>query len=1027
MINISKPFINRPVATTIIMFGILFFGWIAFRMLPVSELPNVDFPTIVVSASLSGADAETMASTVATPLEKELSSVSGIDSISSVSSDGSTRITMQFSLSRNIDAAAQDVQSAISQSMRQMPTQMQYPPTFRKVNPADAPILFLALQGDHVPMTKLDDYAENYIAQRIAMTPGVAEVDVYGPQQYAVRIHINPTALAARNLGIDAVADAIQKLNTYQPSGILQMESHYHTIKADGQLYNADEFNNAIIAYVNNSPVRLKDVGYAENSIANDKAATWYNGKRGIVLAIMRQPDANTVDVVQNIYQQLPMLTKQMPGGAHLSVTYDRSQFIKASIDDMQYTLLFAGLLVALVMYLFLNSFPSTIITLLALPVSVIGTFGIMYLFDYSLDNISLMGLILAVGFVIDDAVVVLENIIRHFEHGMGRYPAALLGSSEVGFTVLSMTISLVAVFIPILFMGGLIGRLFHEFAVVVSLAILFSGFVSLTFTPMLCSRFLPEIPTHLESKHRFLDFFDKCRHQYEIALRWFVDRPRLVLIPAFITLLITIGLFIWVPKGFIPSEDTGLIRASTQAPEGLPFPDFVKRQQQAADIIQKNPNVAGVVSSVGQGSGGVASTTVGQFTIRLKPTSERSLNADQVIQQLRRQLSQIAGLKVYLQNPPMIRIGGVASPSSYQYVLQGLDWTTLVNSAEKMQTQLKKTKGLVDLNSDLQLNNPEIEIHILRDQAASLGITPADIENVLYTAYGESQISTIMTSTSQYEVIIDVNPIYQHSMSDLSSLYIHSANGSDVPLLSVVDVSEKAGPLTVNHYGLLPSVMFSFDVAPGTSLSSITDSINSLAAKILPADISGSFVGTAKSFEDSMKSMPLLLLVSILVIYMVLAILYEHFIHPLTILTGLPFAIFGGLIVLPLFHQQLNLYSFIGLIVLIGLVKKNGIMMVDFALEAQRKEHLSPKDAIVKACIVRFRPIMMTTVAAIAAAIPIALGMGAGGDARKSLGIVMIGGLLFSQLFTLFVTPIFYLAMDKLSHHAMKRTMGKM
>lgn len=1022
MINLSKPFINRPVATTIIMAAILLFGWFAFRSLPVSELPDVDFPTIVVNATLAGADAETMASTVATPLEKELSSVSGIDSISSVSSDGSTRISIQFSLSRNIDAAAQDVQAALSQAQGDLPTEMINPPTYRKVNPADAPILFLALSGNNVKMTKLDDYAENYVAQRIAMIPGVAEVDVYGPQQYAVRIHVNPNALATRGIGIDAVENAINGVNTDQPSGTLQMDSHYHVIKADGQLYNASEFNNAIIAYVNGSPVRLKDVGYAEDSVANDKAATWYNGKRSIVLAIQRQPDANTVQVVQDIYQQLPMLTQQLPGGAHLNVTYDRSQFIKASIDDMQYTLIFAALLVALVMYLFLNSLPSTIITILALPVSVIGTFAVMYLASYSLDNLSLMGLILAVGFVIDDAVVVLENIVRHFEHGMGRMSSALLGSREVGFTVLSMTISLVAVFIPILFMGGLIGRLFHEFAVVVSVSILFSGFVSLTFTPMLCSRFLPEEPTHLESKHRFLDFFDKCRHQYEIALRWFVERPKLVLIPALITLLITIGLFVWVPKGFIPSEDTGLIRGSTQAPEGIPYPDFVKRQQQAAAIIQHNANVQGVVSTVGQGSGGVASTTTGQFTIRLKPTSDRSLNADQVIQQLRKQLSVIPGLKVYLQNPPMIRIGAVASPSSYQYVLQGMDWNTLVKTATLMQNKLQKIKGLVDLNSDLQLNNPEIEVHILRDQAASLGVTPADIESTLYNAYGETQISSIMTSSSDYEVILDVDPEYQRTIDDLGSLYVHSSNGNLVPLLSVVTTSEKAGPLTVNHYGLLPSVTFSFDITPGTSLSSITSSINALAAKNLPDDISGTFIGTAQSFEDSMKSMPLLLLISILVIYMVLAILYEHFIHPLTILTGLPFAIFGGLIVLPLFHQQLNLYSFIGLIVLIGLVKKNGIMMVDFALEAQRKEQISAQEAIIKACLVRFRPIMMTTVAAIAAAVPIAIGLGAGGDARKSLGIVMIGGLLFSQMFTLFVTPIFYLLMDKLTHRVAKK-----
>lgn len=1019
MINLSAPFIKRPVATTICMVAIVLFGWIAFKSLPISELPNVDFPTIVVSAQLSGSDPENMASSVATPLEKELSSISGIDSMSSVSTDGSTRITIQFDLSRNIDAAAQDVQTAISEASHQLPDEMTDQPTFRKVNPADSPILYLALTGDHVKMTDLDDYAENYVAERLPMVNGVSEVDVYGPQQYAVRILVNPTALALRGIGLDALSKAIQEVNTNQPSGTIQMASRYHVLKTDGQLYNAVEFNNAIIAYQNNSPVRLKDVALATDSIQNDKAATWYNGKRAIVLAISRQPDANTVKVVQDIRAQLPMLLKQLPGSAHLVVTYDRSEFIKASIDDMQYTLLFAALLVGIVMYLFLNSFPSMIITLLALPVSVIGTFGVMYFASYSLDNLSLMGLVLAVGFVIDDAVVVLENIVRHLEQGMSREMATMLGSSEIGFTVLSMTISLVAVFIPLLFMGGLIGRLFHEFAVVVSAVILLSGLVALTLTPMLCSRFLPKHPDHLETKHRFLDFFDQCRVKYEIALRWVINKPKLVFIPALITLLLTLGLFVWIPKGFIPSEDTGLIRGATQAPEGIPYPEFVKRQQKAAEIIQHDRNVASVISTVGQGAGGVASTTTGRFTIRLKPTNERSLDADQVIAQLRRQLSQIPGLKVYLQNPPMISIGAVASPSNYQYVLQGMDWNDLTAASTKLESALQKKKDILDINSDLQLNNPEIDIHILRDQAAAVGLTPDSIENFLYLAYGASEISTIMTADSQYEVILEVDPEYQASISDLNSLYIPSPNGGSVPLLSVATVSEKAGPLMVNHYGLLPSVTLSFDIPASASLSKVTTEINAIAAKTLPSDISGSFIGTAQSFEDSMHTLPLLLLVSVLVIYMVLAILYEDFIHPLTILTALPFALFGGLVVLPLFHQQLNLYSFIGLIVLIGLVKKNGIMMVDFAIEAQREEQLSPQEAIIKACITRFRPILMTTVAAIAAAVPIAIGLGAGGASRRSLGIAMIGGLLFSQLFTLFVTPLFYLVIEKLSHKA--------
>lgn len=1016
MINLSRPFIHRPVATTIIIFAVILFGVIAFRMLPVSELPNVDFPTILVTANLSGADAETMASTVATPLEKKLSSVAGIDNISSVSTDGSTRITMQFDLNRNIDAAAQDIQSALSQASRDLPKQMLTPPSYRKVNPADAPILYLALTGDNVKMTTLDDYAENYIAQRIAMISGVAEVNIYGPQQYAVRISINPAALSAKGLGLDTVRDAITALSTSQPSGTLQMDGRYHVIKTDGQLYNAAEFNQAIIAYSDNAPVYLKDVGEAQDSVANNKAATWYNSKRGIVLAVQRQPDANTVQVVKDIYALLPQLTQQLPGGAKLNISYDRSQFIKTSIDDMQYTLILAAILVALVMYLFLNCFASTVITLLALPVSILGTFGLMYISHYSLDNLSLMGLILAVGFVIDDAVVVLENIVRYVEGGIDRYTAALKGSSEIGFTIISMTISLIAVFIPILFMGGIIGRLFNEFAIVVSCAILLSGLVSLIFTPMLCSRFLPSQKEQAKHSHRFLDWFYERRHQYEAALRWCVQHQKFVFIPAIITFLLTFLLFIFVPKGFIPTEDTGLIRGATQAAEGTPYPDFVARQRQAANIIEHNPNVASVVSTVGQGAGGVASTTTGQFTIRLKPENQRSVNADEVIQELRPKLKQIVGLNVYLQNPPMIKIGAASTPSNYQYVLQAMNGDTLIQVSKKFQQNLRSISGIQDLNSDLQLNNPELNIHILRDQAAALGVTPEAIENTLYLAYGSSQIGSIITSTGNYEIIMEISPAYQHTLADLNALYVKSNSGAMVPLLSVVQIKQIAAPLSISHYGLLPAVTYSFNLRSDVSLDNVTKKINSLAAKTLPSTVTGGFIGAAQSFSNSLTTLPLLLVLSIIIIYMVLVILYEDFIQPLTILTALPFALFGGLLVLPLFGQQLNLYSFIGLIVLIGLVKKNGIMMVDFAIEAQRKQNLTPQEAIIEAAITRFRPIMMTTVAAIAAAVPLALGIGAGGDARRSLGIVMVGGLLFSQMFTLFVTPLFYLTMDKLS-----------
>jgi hydrophobic/amphiphilic exporter-1 (mainly G- bacteria), HAE1 family len=1014
--NFSETFIERPIATSLLMGAIALFGTVAYRALPVSDLPNVDFPTLLVTASLPGASPDTMASAVAAPLENQFSTIAGLDSMTSVNSLGSTQITLEFDLNRSLDGAAVDVQAAVTQAARLLPPGMPTPPTFTKVNPADQPILYLALTSKMVPLWTLDEYAETRIAQRISQVSGVAQVQVLGAQKYAVHVQMDPHALAAHKVGINEIEAALRGWNVNLPTGQITGPQRAFTLQTSGQLTSADAYKSLVVAYRNGSPVRLQELGDLVDGVEDIRTASWFytpdDQQRAIVLGIQRQPGTNTIDVTDGVKNLLPSFKAELPPSVHMDILYDRSDTIRESYQDVEFTMLLTLGLVVAVIFLFLRNVSATVIPSLALPFSIIGTFSVMYLLHYSLDNLSMMALILSVGFVVDDAIVMLENIFRHMEMGQKPLIASLVGSREIGFTIVSMTLSLAAVFIPVLFMGGILGRLFREFSVTICVAILISGVVSVTLTPMLCSRFL-RAPGHGERSWLYRKteaVFDAILRAYDRTLQVVLRHRVITMVTSTGVLVATVFLFIRIPKGFIPDQDTDQLQVITEAAQGTSFDKMVEYQQVIASIVRSNPNVEGLVSTVG----GTAATTLGgpnfgELVVHLKPRNQRKQGVNQIIDDLRPKLAEVPGMRVYPQNPPTIRIGGQVTKSLYQVSMQSPDREELYKAAEKLQGAMAAIPGVDDLTSDLAISAPQVNVSIDRDKAASLQVNANAIENAFYDAYGPRWVSTIYAAVNEYKVLLELKPEYQREPSALSLLYFKSNAGLLIPLDSLAELKSDVGPQSINHYGQLPAVTLSFNLQPGAALGEVISKVQDAAREAVPPTVSLSFQGAAKAFESSLGNLWILLIVAILVVYIVLGILYESYIHPITILSGLPSAGFGALMTLYLFHLDLNIYAFVGLIMLIGIVEKNAIMQIDFALDAERVQGMEPLKAIYEGCLIRFRPIIMTTMAAMLGAVPIALGYGAGGEARQPLGLVVVGGLLFSQLVTLYLTPVFY------------------
>jgi HAE1 family hydrophobic/amphiphilic exporter-1 len=1026
--NISQTFIERPIATSLLMAAIALFGGVAYRSLAVSDLPNVDFPTLLITASLPGASPETMAAAVATPLENQFSTIAGLNSMTSSNSLGNTRITLEFDLSRRLDGAAVDVQAAITQASRLLPPGMPTPPTFTKVNPADQPILYIALTSPTLPLWNLDEYAETRIAQRISMISGVAQVQVLGAQKYAVHVQMDPHALAARQVGINEIETTLKNWNVNLPTGAIIGPQRAFTLQASGQLLTADQYRPVVVAYRAGSPVRLEELGKIIDSVEDDKTASWFynhNGNsRSIILAIQRQPGTNTIDVTDGVKNLLPLFKAELPPSVNMDILYDRSDTIRESFTDVQFTMVLTLGLVVAVIFLFLRNVSATIIPSLALPFSIVGTFAAMYLLDYSLDNLSMMALILSIGFVVDDAIVMLENIVRHIELGERPLQASLKGSEEIGFTIVSMTLSLAAVFIPVLFLGGVLGRLFKEFAVTITVAILISGVVSVTLTPMLCSRFLRG--AHEEKRGWFYrvteSFFQGMLRVYDHSLQ-FVLRHRPAMMVSFVLVLAATGyMFVTIPKGFIPDQDTDQLSIITEAQQGTSYYQMVEYEQKIADVVSKDENVESLMASVGgTTASNLGGPNYGQLVIHLKPRLKRQLGVNDIIKELRPKLAAYAGVRSYLLNPPTIQIGGQVTKSLYQFSMQTPDKDELYAQTEKLAQEVEKLPGVEDVTSDVAVTTPQVNVTIDRDKAAAMNINANLIENALYDAYGPRWVSTIYGSVNEYKVLLELEPKFQADPRALSLLYFKTPASKLVPLDTMARVVSETGPQTINHYGQLPSATISFNLKPGAALGEAVDGIQNLALNQLPETISTQFQGAAKAFMSSLGNLWVLLIIAILVVYIVLGILYESYIHPITILSGLPSAGFGALLTLVIFKIDLSIYAFVGLIMLIGIVKKNAIMQIDFALEAERHQGLSPEKAIYEGCLIRFRPIMMTTMAALLGAVPIALGYGAGGEARQPLGLVVVGGLLFSQLVTLYLTPVFYIYMsalqDKVQH----------
>ena len=1015
--NISQPFIQRPIATSLLMAGILLIGLVSFPMLPVAPLPQVDFPTIQVSASLPGASPETMASAVATPLEYQFAEIPGVSQMTSTSVLGTSQITLQFDLDRNIDGAAQDVQTAIDSAGGQLPKNLPTPPSYRKVNPADSAVQIYSVHSDVLPLTQVDDYAETVIAQRLSQIPGVAQIGIGGQQKPAVRVQIDPVKLAAVGLQMEDVASVITSATVDSPKGAISGPLHNFAVYDNDQLQKAAPWNDVVIAYKNGAPVRIRDIGVAIDGAENTQTLAWQNGKPGIILQVYKQPGANILDVVARVEKVLPQVMTAVPPSVKADKIIDRTTTIKASVNDVERTMALTVMLVVMVIFLFLRSFWATIIPGVTVPLALLGTAALMFVVGYSLDNLSLMGLTIAVGFVVDDAIVMMENIYRHIELGLSPKEAALKGSGEIGFTILSISISLVAVFIPLLLMGGIIGRLFREFAVTVTMTIAVSAFVSLTLSPMMCALFLRD-EKHVRHGRLYSameSMFDKLLAGYTRGLDTVLRHQGLTLVVFLLTVVFTVFLYIEEPKGFFPQQDTGIIAGLTDASQDVSFKEMVRLTHQLTDVVAKDPDVAAWGASVG-GSRPLNNAIV---FIGLKPRDQRTATADQIVARLRKAVGKVQGATLYLQAAQDLNVGGRLSRTQYQYTLQDADLTELNEWAPRLLGQLQKLPQLRDVASDQQTNSSMLSLAIDRDQAARFGIQPAAIDQELYDAFGQRQVTQYFTQLNSYHVVLEIPPKLQADPDSLNKLYIKApATGQMVPLSTFVKYdTNHVAFLSVNHQGQFPAVTLSFNLAPGVALGQAVDAINAVAAKIqMPNSVSGTFQGTAQAFQASLKSQPYLILAALVVVYIILGMLYESYIHPLTILSTLPSAGAGALLMLMAFHFDLSVIALIGIILLIGIVKKNGIMMVDFAIQAEREQHLSPEQSIRQACLLRFRPIMMTTMAALLGALPLMLGRGTGSELRQPLGYTMVGGLLLSQALTLFTTPVIYLYLDRFS-----------